>query len=187
MYEIEEIQKERSPVVMTVCSSFYRAYERCCTPEALALLEDAEKHYTRIIPVYPNLDEDCHKIVLPKAWQDLYREGIKEFTKRVRLRVDPRSYSLENRAMLHAGLGDYKDAVEDLDCVIADNCRLADPYYHRGIFKVELGDYREALEDFKTVQQIAPGHRKVNERQASVEAMLGHFKRWSKEEALKDV
>ena len=186
MYEIEEIQKERRPVVMTVCSSFYRACERCCTPEALALLEDAKKHYTRIISVHPDLYEDCHKIVLPKAWQDLYREGIKAFNSCVRLHIF-RSYSLENRAMLHAGLGDYKDAVEDLDCVIADNCRWPNPYYHRGIFKVELGDYREALEDFKTVQQIAPGYRKVNQRQAPVEAMLGHFKRWSKEEALKDV
>jgi len=52
-----------------------------------------------------------------------------------------------NRAHAYTSLGDYRQALKDLDKAITFNPKFAQSYYIRAIDYIGLGDYRQALKD----------------------------------------
>ena len=62
-----------------------------------------------------------------------------------------------NRANAYTSLGDYRQALKDLDKAIQYNPKFAQSYYIRAIDYIGLGGYRQALKDLdKAIQILTP-------------------------------
>jgi len=64
-------------------------------------------------------------------------------------------YEYAKRGTLNAGLGKYKEAVEDFNNAIKLNSNDAILFYKRGTVKVELGDLEGAKEDFNRAMELS--------------------------------
>lgn len=65
-------------------------------------------------------------------------------------------YAYYNRAMLRAEVGDYNNAISDLDKVVETNPDNILIYFNRGLLKMEIKDYAGAYEDFRKVFVCIP-------------------------------
>jgi tetratricopeptide (TPR) repeat protein len=80
------------------------------------------------------------------------------------------------RGAAYNGLGNYKQAIEDLNKAIEIEPGYADAYYNRGIAYKGLGNYKEAIEDFDRAIEIRPGFAEAYIKRGLAYTMLGNSK-----------
>ena len=61
-----------------------------------------------------------------------------------------------HRGVEKAELGDYEEAIADLDVAIALDPQYSEAYYLRGVAKYQLGNYEAAIADFNQTIEIYP-------------------------------
>jgi tetratricopeptide (TPR) repeat protein len=77
-----------------------------------------------------------------------------------------------NRGIAYAGLGNYRQAIEDFSREIEIMGR-ANAYYNRGHAYYDLGNYRKAIEDYNKAIEIKPDYEDAYINRGAAYARLG--------------
>jgi tetratricopeptide (TPR) repeat protein len=82
-------------------------------------------------------------------------KALVEFKKAVELDKDNYE-ALLSKAIITAGMGNYKESLEDLDKVIVLNPNIPDAYLYRALCKLQVGDIGNSLPDFDKTLELSP-------------------------------
>ena len=93
------------------------------------------------------------------------------------LKVTDHNYLAYNyRGSAYDSLGNYKQAIEDLNRAIEIKPRLAEAYNNRGIAYNGLGNYKQAIEDLNRAIEIKPGYAIAYNNRGNAYKSLGNYK-----------
>jgi Flp pilus assembly protein TadD len=81
-----------------------------------------------------------------------------------------------NRGNAYAGLGNYRQAIEDLNRAIEIKPTYADAYNNRGAVYIGLGNYRQAIEDLNRAIEIKPTYADAYTNRGAAYAGLGNHR-----------
>jgi tetratricopeptide (TPR) repeat protein len=87
----------------------------------------------------------------PKAMES----ALAEFKKAVEIDKD-NVEALLNKAIVLAGMGNFKESMTDLDKVITLKQDIPDAYLYRALCKMQIGDLPNSLADFDKTIELAP-------------------------------
>ncbi len=80
-----------------------------------------------------------------------------------------------NRGNAYASLGNYTQAIEDLQKAIELNPRYVEAYNNRGYVYMKLGDYRQAIEDLQKAIELNPKYAEAYNNRGNAYAQLGNY------------
>ena len=81
-----------------------------------------------------------------------------------------------NRGNAYAGLGNYRQAIEDLNRAIEIKPTYADAYTNRGAAYAGLGNHRQAIEDYGRAIEIEPGYANTYFNRGNSYRGLGNYR-----------
>ena len=81
-----------------------------------------------------------------------------------------------NRGFAYNVLGDYKQAIEDLNRAIEIKPSYADAYNNRGIAYKGLGNYKQAIEDLNRAIEIKPSYAQAYYNRGNAYSGLGNYR-----------
>ena len=108
-------------------------------------------------------------------------ESLKDYNQFIEIKDNPSWELYYRRFLIHQGLDNHQDAIQDLTKVIALNAKYADAYYERGKLYQIAGEYTSALNDYEKAVGLRLASEDVWQRKAD---MLFELKQ--EKEALKD-
>lgn len=99
---------------------------------------------------------------------------------------DGDEYTVRNKANVLTEIGDYKQAIQILDSLIAKNEKDTFAYSLRAYAKYTKKDYKGAYDDYSKAIELMPDHYEFYERRATIDKLLGDAEK-SKADMLKYV
>jgi tetratricopeptide (TPR) repeat protein len=91
-------------------------------------------------------------------------EAIKDYTSALAYSSDLTLEALSNRSVLFLETGKYKEAINDLDKLIALNSKDEKYYVNRGFAKLQLNNIPGAIEDYKIAVKLNPRDNAIREQ-----------------------
>jgi len=101
--------------------------------------------------------------------------ALDEFKKAVELDKDNVD-ALLSKAIVLAGMGNFKESMIDLDKVISVNQNIPDAYLYRALCKLQVGDVPNSLTDFDKTIELAPDNLNAIFYRANAKFELKDFK-----------
>ena len=86
---------------------------------------------------------------------------------------DGNEYTVRNKANVLAETGDYKQAIQILDSLIAKNEKDTFAYSQRAYARYTKKDYKGAYDDYSKAIELMPDHYEFYERRATIDKLLG--------------
>jgi protein O-mannosyl-transferase len=90
--------------------------------------------------------------------------------------TDNNWFAYTNRGGEYNSLGNYRQAIEDLNRAIEIKPGYAEAYNNRGIAHGYLGNYRQAIDDYSRAIEIKPGYARAYNNRGTAYAYLGNHR-----------
>lgn len=95
-------------------------------------------------------------------------ESLKDYNQFIETKDNPSWELYYRRFLIHQGLDNHQDAIQDLKKVIALNAKYADAYYERGKLYQIAGEYTSALNDYEKAIGLRLASEDVWQRKADM-------------------